>query len=103
MLENRLEEGQVFKEFEQIPRKSPTDMCDVAARPENKDRNRFKDVHPYDKNRVKLAATKANPTGYINGSHIKVRLLQLRGNYKIVLLLLRTINCVYMTYSIAIM
>ena len=76
LLESRLEEGQLFKEFDQIPRKSPTDNCDVAARPENKDRNRFKDVHPYDKNRVKLAATKPNPTGYINASHVKVSHLQ---------------------------
>ena len=72
MLENKLEEGQVFVEFEQIPRKAPTDTSETAARPENKERNRFKDVYPYDKNRVKLNPTKKNPSGYINASHIKV-------------------------------
>ena len=72
MLESKLEEGQVFKDFEQIPKKS-SDECAIASRPDNKDRNRFKDVQAYDRNRVKLTPTRDNPTGYINGSHIKVR------------------------------
>ena len=71
-LEAKLEEGQVFVEFEQIPRKAAKHDCSIAAAPENRDRNRFKDVHPYDHNRVKLTATKDNPLGYINASHVKV-------------------------------
>ncbi len=71
-MENKLEEGQVFKDFEKIPKKSPANDCATASRPDNKDRNRFKDVQPYDRTRVKLTPTRDNPTGYINGSNITV-------------------------------
>ena len=75
-LEGKLEEGQVFREFEQIPKKRT--KCDIKAsqHSENVKRNRFKDVCPYDDNRVKLKPSKQlNSQGYINASHIKVRLL----------------------------
>ena len=71
--ENKLEEGQVLKDFEHIPKKAGKAECSVALAPENKDRNRFKDVYPYDHNRVKLTPRKDNKHGYINASHLKVR------------------------------
>lgn len=71
-LETKLEEGQVLQEFEQIPKKAAKCDCSLAASPENRDRNRFKDVHPYNHNRVKIQPTKDNPQGYINASHVKV-------------------------------
>lgn len=65
-----MEEG--FVEFEHIPKKSGKGETSVATAPENQERNRFKDVHPYDHNRVKLTPRKDNKHGYINASHIKV-------------------------------
>lgn len=44
----------------------------TATLPENAERNRFRDVVPYEDNRVELVPNKENNTGYINASHIKV-------------------------------
>lgn len=71
-LESRLEDGQVFLEFECIIKKKPLADFSTAVLPENISRNRFKDVFPYEENRVHLTPTKENRTGYINASHIKV-------------------------------
>ncbi|TRY92489.1 hypothetical protein DNTS_028192 [Danionella cerebrum] len=71
-LEQRLEQGMVFTEYEQVPKKRPNCECTIAQTPENSDRNRFQDVLPYDDTRVELVPTKENNTGYINASHIKV-------------------------------
>jgi len=38
--------------------------------PENIARNRFRDVVPYDENRVKITNDKENKLGYVNASHI---------------------------------
>ncbi|XP_064621879.1 tyrosine-protein phosphatase non-receptor type 21-like [Lineus longissimus] len=72
-LESKLEEGQVFVEFEKIPKKVTTTECRVALNPENLSKNRFKDVHPYDSSRVRLKPKSSNSSGYINASHIRVR------------------------------
>lgn len=74
MLESKISEGQVYVEFEHIPRKADSMDCSVALAQHNAPRNRFKDVLPYDMTRVKLAPTKDNPDGYINASHIKVKI-----------------------------
>lgn len=62
----------MFVEFEQVPKRRLRYEIAIASQPANKDRNRFKDVLPYDDNRVKLTPTKDNPQGYINASHIRV-------------------------------
>ncbi|XP_053331303.1 tyrosine-protein phosphatase non-receptor type 21 isoform X2 [Spea bombifrons] len=73
LLEQRLEQGMVFTEYEQIQKKRlPETECSFARLPENTERNRFQDVLPYDDTRVELVPTKENNTGYINASHIKV-------------------------------
>lgn len=72
LLENKLSENLVFKEFEEIPKKVQAAECSVARLPENEIRNRFKDVLPYDITRVKLTPRKDNHSGYINASHIKL-------------------------------
>ncbi|XP_052058898.1 tyrosine-protein phosphatase non-receptor type 21-like isoform X1 [Mytilus californianus] len=72
ILETKLSENLVFKEFEEIPKKNPNTDCSVSKLPENEQRNRFKDVLPYDASRVKLAPRKDNHSGYVNGSHIKL-------------------------------
>ncbi|KAL6477602.1 hypothetical protein MHYP_G00134370 [Metynnis hypsauchen] len=72
LLEQKLEQGMVFTEYEQVPKKLPNYECSIAQLPENGERNRFQDVLPYDDTRVELVPTKENNTGYINASHIKI-------------------------------
>ena len=67
-----MEQGMVFTEYEQIPKRRPSGDCAIAQQPENGERNRFQDVLPYDDTRVELVPTKENNTGYINASHVKV-------------------------------
>ena len=76
-LEAKLAEGEVLREFERIPKKKlPSgngyeQLFRTATLAENTPLNRFKDVLPYDENRVKLAAVdKENRNGYINASHV---------------------------------
>lgn len=71
-LENRLAEGQVFLEFERIIKKKQNADFSTAMLQENMSRNRFKDVFPYEENRVRLTPTSENKTGYINASHLSV-------------------------------
>ncbi|XP_036398330.1 LOW QUALITY PROTEIN: tyrosine-protein phosphatase non-receptor type 21-like [Megalops cyprinoides] len=72
ILEQRLDQGMVFTEYEQVPKKRPNGECSIAQLPESAERNRFQDVLPYDDTRVELVPTKENNTGYINASHIRV-------------------------------
>ncbi|XP_063351327.1 tyrosine-protein phosphatase non-receptor type 14-like [Pelmatolapia mariae] len=71
-LELKLEEERVFTEYEQVPKKRADCILTTATLPENAERNRFRDVVPYEENRVELVPNKENNTGYINASHIKV-------------------------------
>ncbi|KAM8831881.1 tyrosine-protein phosphatase non-receptor type 14-like [Spinachia spinachia] len=71
-LELKLEEERVFTEYEQVPKKRADCALTTATLPENTERNRFRDVVPYEENRVELVPNKENNTGYINASHIKV-------------------------------
>ncbi|XP_007552913.1 tyrosine-protein phosphatase non-receptor type 14 [Poecilia formosa] len=71
-LELKLEEDRVFTEYEQVPKKRTDCLITTATLPENAERNRFRDVVPYEENQVELVPNKENNTGYINASHIKV-------------------------------
>ncbi|KAM7367915.1 hypothetical protein PAMP_014180 [Pampus punctatissimus] len=71
-LELKLEEERVFTEYEQVLKKTADCVLTTATLPENTERNRFRDVVPYEQNRVELVPNKENNTGYINASHIKV-------------------------------
>ncbi|XP_023208880.1 tyrosine-protein phosphatase non-receptor type 21 isoform X1 [Xiphophorus maculatus] len=72
LLEQHVEMGELLKEFESVPKRVPGEDCNTALLPENRDKNRFVDVLPYDSSRVELVPTKENNTGYINASHVKV-------------------------------
>nr|XP_046269840.1 tyrosine-protein phosphatase non-receptor type 21 [Scatophagus argus]XP_046269841.1 tyrosine-protein phosphatase non-receptor type 21 [Scatophagus argus]XP_046269842.1 tyrosine-protein phosphatase non-receptor type 21 [Scatophagus argus] len=72
LLEHHLEQGELLKEYESIPRRHPSGECTIALLPESGDKNRFQDVLPYDNTRVELVPTKENNTGYINASHIRL-------------------------------
>jgi tyrosine-protein phosphatase non-receptor type 14/21 len=90
-----LAEGEVVREFEKIPKKKLSNCnTNVAMVSDNVNRNRFvnksiiicysiivtnavivivirfKDVVPYDENRVKIMNDKDNKFGYVNASHI---------------------------------
>ncbi|XP_024592103.1 tyrosine-protein phosphatase non-receptor type 21 isoform X2 [Neophocaena asiaeorientalis asiaeorientalis] len=82
ILEQRLEQGMVFTEYERILKKRLVGgECSTARLPENAERNRFQDVLPYDDARVELVPTKENNTGYINASHIKVSVSGIEWDY----------------------
>lgn len=70
-LEKKLSDQALFFEFEKIP-KIPKPNPDFASaqHPDNATRNRFKDILPYEENRVRLSAKRDNKHGYINASHI---------------------------------
>ncbi|KAF0023540.1 hypothetical protein F2P81_024170 [Scophthalmus maximus] len=70
-LELKLEEERVFTEYEHVPKRRANCALTTATLPENTERNRFRDVVPYEENRVELVPNKENNTGYINASHIK--------------------------------
>ena len=61
-LEAKLSDGEVLREFERIPKKKIASdaktMFKTATMAENVTRNRFKDVLPYDENRVRLVGDK---------------------------------------------
>lgn len=67
-----MEEERLFSEYEQMPKKRAECNLATATLPDNAERNRFRDVVPYENNRVELVPNKENNTGYINASHIKV-------------------------------
>uniref|UniRef100_A0AAY4B0K0 protein-tyrosine-phosphatase n=1 Tax=Denticeps clupeoides TaxID=299321 RepID=A0AAY4B0K0_9TELE len=71
-LELKMEEQRLFAEYEQIPKKRTDCVVTTATLPDNTERNRFRDMVPYEENRVELVPSKENNTGYINASHIKV-------------------------------
>lgn len=70
LLERKLVDSQLFFEFEKIPKQKASADYSTALHPDNASRNRFSDVLPYEENRVRLAPSKENKTGYINASQI---------------------------------
>nr|DBA27256.1 TPA: hypothetical protein GDO54_011420 [Pyxicephalus adspersus] len=70
-LRRKLDEGMVFTEYDQIPKRKAGGVFTTAQLPENLERNRVREVLPYEENRVEIVPTKENHTGYINASHIK--------------------------------
>lgn len=71
LLEKKLSDQQLFFEFEKIPKiPKPNPDFSSAQHPDNASRNRFKDILPYEENRVRLSAKRDNKHGYINASHI---------------------------------
>ncbi|OQV25862.1 Tyrosine-protein phosphatase non-receptor type 14 [Hypsibius exemplaris] len=83
-LEKRLSSGNLLIEFEQIPKKRQhrQDNCSVAILTENKHRNRYADLLPYDDTRIHLGnPTRKNANGYINASDIILKCEGLERRY----------------------
>ncbi|CAG9822434.1 unnamed protein product [Phaedon cochleariae] len=70
LLETKLADSQLFFEFDKIPKKKQNADFKTALHPDNAAFNRFKDVLPYEDNRLRLTPTRNNKFGYINASHI---------------------------------
>nr|XP_022905804.1 tyrosine-protein phosphatase non-receptor type 21 [Onthophagus taurus]XP_022905805.1 tyrosine-protein phosphatase non-receptor type 21 [Onthophagus taurus] len=70
LLENKLTDNHLFFEFDKIPKKKQNADFTTALLPENGLFNHFKDVLPYEDNRLRLTPSKDNKYGYINASHI---------------------------------
>ncbi|XP_074647744.1 tyrosine-protein phosphatase non-receptor type 13-like isoform X2 [Tubulanus polymorphus] len=67
-LQQQINNGDAVEQYKQIRHLPPTDMCDIAKQPENKPKNRYRNVLPYDLNRVILS----EPNSYINASDLKI-------------------------------
>jgi tyrosine-protein phosphatase non-receptor type 14/21 len=72
LLESKLNDSELFLEFERIPKRKENAKYDCALMPENQNKNYDPSFLPYDENRVRLTATRDNRFGYVNASHITV-------------------------------
>ncbi|CAG2101924.1 unnamed protein product [Medioppia subpectinata] len=80
-LEETVNDPEFIREFDLLPRMNPTAKFTTALTPDNIYRNRFRDILPYEDNRVKLTPTKDNKSGYINASHVVMHLGNTRNHY----------------------
>lgn len=68
LLDESTASNAVFGQFEQLPRKNPSMAMSLCHAPANLDKNRYRDISPYDATRVIL---KHCPSGdYINANHV---------------------------------
>lgn len=72
--ESKIASNTVYDEFDSIPLSRMNCSSQDGRFTENIYRNRYPDVIPYDDTRVRLIPTKENLHGYINASHVKVRI-----------------------------
>lgn len=70
LLKKGLESGTVLIQFEQLYRKKPGLAVSFAKLPQNLDKNRYKDVLPYDTTRVLLQGNE----DYINASYVNMEM-----------------------------
>ncbi|XP_078386842.1 FERM and PDZ domain-containing protein 2 isoform X2 [Cetorhinus maximus] len=66
-LQQQLELQQPLKEFMALEHLKPIDDCVVGKAPENREKNRYRDILPYDNTRVRIEGR-----GYINASYIRM-------------------------------
>ncbi|XP_077438821.1 tyrosine-protein phosphatase non-receptor type 13 isoform X2 [Vanacampus margaritifer] len=69
ILQHQLDQQELVKEFMALEHLKPSDDCVVGKAPENRDKNRYRDILPYDKTRVTLGEKR----DYINASHIRMQ------------------------------
>ncbi|KAI7805901.1 tyrosine-protein phosphatase non-receptor type 13 isoform X1 [Triplophysa rosa] len=65
----QLEKQDLIKEFMALEHLKPSDNCLVGKAPENREKNRYRDILPYDKTRVPVGENK----DYINASYIRMK------------------------------
>ncbi|XP_018330601.1 tyrosine-protein phosphatase non-receptor type 4 isoform X2 [Agrilus planipennis] len=72
LLEDGLANGALITQYEIMYRKHPDLMCDEAVKPKNINKNRYRDILPYDVTRVVL---KHSPGGdYINANYVNMHI-----------------------------
>jgi tyrosine-protein phosphatase non-receptor type 14/21 len=72
MLDAKLNDTQLFLEFERIPKRKENAQYTSALLEENQNKNVDSTCLPMDENRVKLIPTRENRIGYVNASHVSV-------------------------------
>ncbi|XP_073776240.1 FERM and PDZ domain-containing protein 2 isoform X4 [Danio rerio] len=65
----QLEKQDLVKEFMALEHLNPSDNCLVGKAPENREKNRYREILPYDKTRVPVGEDE----GYINASYIRMK------------------------------
>ncbi|XP_066253598.1 tyrosine-protein phosphatase non-receptor type 4 isoform X2 [Euwallacea similis] len=71
LLADGLASGALIARYEMIHRKHPDLTCNEAAKPENLNKNRYRDISPYDQTRVILQ----NP---VNGEYINANFVEMK-------------------------
>uniref|UniRef100_A0A1A7XS34 Protein tyrosine phosphatase, non-receptor type 20 n=1 Tax=Iconisemion striatum TaxID=60296 RepID=A0A1A7XS34_9TELE len=69
ILQHQLDQEELIKEFMALEHLKPSDNCLVGKAPENRDKNRYRDILPYDKTRVAIGENQ----DYINASYIHMQ------------------------------
>ncbi|KAK9541598.1 hypothetical protein VZT92_001630 [Zoarces viviparus] len=69
ILQHQVDQQELVKEFMALEHLKPSDNCLVGKAPENRDKNRYRDILPYDETRVAIG----NNQDYINGSYIHMQ------------------------------
>ncbi|XP_035461834.2 tyrosine-protein phosphatase non-receptor type 20 isoform X5 [Scophthalmus maximus] len=69
ILQHQVDEQELVKEFMALEHLKPSDNCLVGKAPENRDKNRYRDILPYDKTRVAIGENQ----DYINASYIRMQ------------------------------
>ncbi|XP_006876219.1 PREDICTED: tyrosine-protein phosphatase non-receptor type 20-like [Chrysochloris asiatica] len=68
MLQRKVQTGEILQEFMDLEYEGPSDEFSCGNEPSNRDKNRYRDILPYDSTRVPLGKNK----DYINASYIKI-------------------------------
>ncbi|KPP67615.1 tyrosine-protein phosphatase non-receptor type 13-like [Scleropages formosus] len=68
ILQHQLDQQELVKEFMALEHLKPADNCLVGKAPENREKNRYRDILPYDKTRVPVGEQQE----YINASYIRM-------------------------------
>ncbi|XP_062256364.1 tyrosine-protein phosphatase non-receptor type 13 [Platichthys flesus] len=69
ILQHQVDQQELVKEFMALEHLKPSDNCVVGKAPENRDKNRYRDILPYDKTRVAIGENQ----DYINASYIRMQ------------------------------
>ncbi|XP_036403195.1 tyrosine-protein phosphatase non-receptor type 13 [Megalops cyprinoides] len=72
ILQHQLDQQELVKEFMALEHLKPSDNCLVGKAPENREKNRYRDILPYDKTRVPVGEMEE----YINASYIRMEVGQ---------------------------
>lgn len=70
LLDAKLNDTELFIEFEKIPKRKDTAQYSCALMEENRNKNSDNTCLPMDENRVRLTPIRDNRMGYVNASHI---------------------------------